>query len=533
MGRHRMPAARRPSSSEERRDESARSQRSRPSTVRSASSGSVAPGGPRLQRVAGSAAAASLSEEARSPVLDVIQRPGQPLDEQIRRDMEMRLGQDLSTVRIHDDAEAARSARSVSASAYTAGEHIVLGEGQEASPRTQSGSWLLAHELAHVVQQRQGPVAGTSASGGISISDPSDRFESQAETLASQFMSGRSRAEDGPGSTGWALQPQDGNAAATRLPDVSARILAAREGRVEHEPPAREVAVQRWPSWLSPKQNEPVLQHHSKGGFGGAQPMGALVRYRDSAIKIRAAHDDPSFLVSVERDLDLVDRACPGLIDTIRQSAFPVTILKGAINWCRGASGGYTKLRAAHLSGTAEEFGDHLRYAMQKGGWNVENLAEALLNTGLPHWDGTVSATPYVGEQNEVSDLLYEWFAGTRKPNGDQSGHALVDVLSLVLAEDLEPGGGTGSGISYNPDLVDAGANAGRRPAVVGLAHELTHAWYSVTGRQLGIEDSSSETAGGRLFELQAVGMGPYHNAPYSENRMRQALHVQARRAYP
>jgi hypothetical protein len=65
--------------------------------------------------------------------------------------------QDFSSVRIHTDANAAKSAEAVAAHAFTAGNHIVFGTGQFA-PGTNTGRRLLAHELAHVVQQsRIGP----------------------------------------------------------------------------------------------------------------------------------------------------------------------------------------------------------------------------------------------------------------------------------------------------------------------------------------------------------------------------------------
>lgn len=66
-----------------------------------------------------------------------------------------RAGHDFGRVRIHTDAQAAASARAVGALAYTVGEHIVFGAGQyqQDSP---AGRRLLAHELAHTVQQRSG-----------------------------------------------------------------------------------------------------------------------------------------------------------------------------------------------------------------------------------------------------------------------------------------------------------------------------------------------------------------------------------------
>ncbi|MGH9586171.1 MAG: DUF4157 domain-containing protein [Acidobacteriaceae bacterium] len=85
-------------------------------------------------------------------VHEVLGTYGRPLDPAARNFFEPRFQQDFSRVRVHDDAKAAESARSVSASAYTVGGHVVFGEGQY-SPASQEGRRLVAHELAHVVQQ--------------------------------------------------------------------------------------------------------------------------------------------------------------------------------------------------------------------------------------------------------------------------------------------------------------------------------------------------------------------------------------------
>ena len=79
---------------------------------------------------------------------------GRPLPEFTRLYFEPRFGFDFSHVRIHTGAEAIESARSLEALAYTAGSNIVFGAGQFA-PETSQGRLLLAHELTHVVQQRE------------------------------------------------------------------------------------------------------------------------------------------------------------------------------------------------------------------------------------------------------------------------------------------------------------------------------------------------------------------------------------------
>jgi hypothetical protein len=80
---------------------------------------------------------------------------GQPLSTATRAWFEPRLGHDLSSVRLHVGAEAERSAESLNARAYTVGRDIVFGAGQYA-PDTDEGRHLLAHELAHVVQEGSG-----------------------------------------------------------------------------------------------------------------------------------------------------------------------------------------------------------------------------------------------------------------------------------------------------------------------------------------------------------------------------------------
>jgi Domain of unknown function (DUF4157) len=85
-------------------------------------------------------------------VHDVLRSPGRALDEPTRAFFEPRFQHDFSAVRVHTDAQAARSAESVNALAYTVGSHIVFGSGSF-SPHAQSGQRLLAHELTHVVQQ--------------------------------------------------------------------------------------------------------------------------------------------------------------------------------------------------------------------------------------------------------------------------------------------------------------------------------------------------------------------------------------------
>lgn len=123
-------------------------------------------------------------------VRNVLNSPGRPLDVETRSFMEPRFGYDFSGVRVHNDEQAAASARAVSANAYTTGSHVVFGTGQH-KPNTPGGQRLMAHELAHVVQQASGPVASTKAGEGLSVSHPADPFERTARS-ASAALSGNS-----------------------------------------------------------------------------------------------------------------------------------------------------------------------------------------------------------------------------------------------------------------------------------------------------------------------------------------------------
>jgi len=122
-------------------------------------------------------------ETAVPPVVhDVLHSSGQPLDAATQDFMESRFGHDFSRVRVHNDRKAAESAALVNAEAYTVGQHIVFGSGHFA-PGTAAGRELLAHELAHTLQQE----AATDLSP-TRVSTPHDPSERMAESVATQAL---------------------------------------------------------------------------------------------------------------------------------------------------------------------------------------------------------------------------------------------------------------------------------------------------------------------------------------------------------
>jgi len=82
-------------------------------------------------------------------------RAGEPIDPDTRRLFEPRFGRDFSSVRIHRDGPAQRSATAIGARAFTSGDHIVFGPGGW-QPESAAGLKLMAHELAHHALQQRG-----------------------------------------------------------------------------------------------------------------------------------------------------------------------------------------------------------------------------------------------------------------------------------------------------------------------------------------------------------------------------------------
>ena len=117
--------------------------------------------------------------------------PGHPLYTDLRASMEARFGHDFSQVRVHDDQESAAAADNLGAAAYTTGSDIVFSAGRY-QPDTATGRGLVAHELAHVVQQAGSPPAMQSKAGDPPVTAPHDPSERAADAAAEAVLSGRS-----------------------------------------------------------------------------------------------------------------------------------------------------------------------------------------------------------------------------------------------------------------------------------------------------------------------------------------------------
>ena len=152
-----------------------------------------------LQRTAGNWAVQRLLQGARQPdqpvegappaVRAVLRTPGQPLDPAARAAMEPRLGQglDLDQVRIHTGEQAARAAEAVTARAFTVGSHVAFGRGAY-DPQGRAGQALLAHELAHVAEQR-------STGRRVIARQPVEQYEEKAVAFTREHFESVAKAD--------------------------------------------------------------------------------------------------------------------------------------------------------------------------------------------------------------------------------------------------------------------------------------------------------------------------------------------------
>ena len=135
-------------------------------------------------------------------VHEVLRSPGQPLDPVTRAFMEPRFAHNFGRVRVHNDTKSADSARAVNAQAYTVGQQIVFGANQFA-PMSYQGRQLLAHELAHTIQQQ-------SLAADSPVVHSSEISESSASAAARTVGKGQAISSHLPtGAIRLARQPTD------------------------------------------------------------------------------------------------------------------------------------------------------------------------------------------------------------------------------------------------------------------------------------------------------------------------------------
>jgi hypothetical protein len=170
-------------------------------------------------------------------VADALRRrqgQGVPLPGQLADALGQQYGADLSGVRVHADQEAATISRSLQAQAFTHGTDVYFAQGTYA-PQSADGQRLIAHEAAHVVQQRNGRASNPGSAPTVGHAD--DPVEVEADRMADTALSAirrqasasegsatdeASRPADPSGATGSRLRRKVGFEAELTVPSLGA-----------------------------------------------------------------------------------------------------------------------------------------------------------------------------------------------------------------------------------------------------------------------------------------------------------------------
>jgi Domain of unknown function (DUF4157) len=327
-----------------------------------------------------------------SAVRGVLGSGGSRLDTPTRSLMESRLGHDFGQVRIHRDASADTAARAMGARAFTSGTDVVFANGQYA-PDTPAGRHVLAHELSHVVQQRQGAVDGRSVGGGLSVSDPSDRFERAAERTASTAFG------DTP----------------TRLPEPRSSVATAVHGSAIQRAPAPappRLSERVASNPRTPRKPDPTTARKSrrKGGRGRPRP-GLRTDHADSE-PTNEPIGRPGAAIDARSSAPLPSRGRPAPPPSPRSST-----------WVQRYSWGEF---VDDAEGVADSAYDTAASVGSSAVDLAEDVADSAVDLAGDVADTAVAAGEYVG--GALEDAA-DWLATT----AGQAATALADALGGVI----------------------------------------------------------------------------------------------------
>lgn len=203
---------------------------------------------------------------------------GRPLPEPVQRKMEAAFGTDFSDVRVHVGVEAT----SIGALAFAHGSNLYFAPGNY-DPHTTHGQRLLGHELAHVVQQRQGRVRNPFGSGVAVVQDPgleaeADRLGMVAASLPVQMVDHYHGVGAQPAGQGQATQAKMGRGASL-APHVARAIGTAQPRMVT--PPAAQARPSGGPQAGS-RHPGITLAPHVQAAIGSG-PQGKAVPHAGAA----------------------------------------------------------------------------------------------------------------------------------------------------------------------------------------------------------------------------------------------------------
>jgi Domain of unknown function (DUF4157) len=215
---------------------------------------------------------------------------GQPLPQATRALFEPRFGWDFGAVRVHTGGDAAAAARGVRARAFTVGRDIVFGAGEYA-PATTAGRSLLAHELAHVIQQARGRAAPQ-----VSVAQAEREADAAAAPCNRAPISARPIAvhrQPAPAKTGMARDDFRKRLKAIFGHDVTIEIGdKERQAKELRGPPAKRKLPDDWKAW-DPGASSPLYDEILGAILDFGREVGGVPDIRQIVFyDVRYAYDD-------------------------------------------------------------------------------------------------------------------------------------------------------------------------------------------------------------------------------------------------
>ncbi len=404
---------------------------------------------------------------------DVLGTAGTPLERGARREMESRFGHDFGSVRIHTDAHAAESARSVGALAYTVGSHVVFGAGQYA-PSTPAGRHLLAHELTHTIQQRSGFKLQRQ---DAAVSSPTDVAEIEADRTADAVAAGFLVEDDAQPGTGQMRRTEFLNQLQSSS-CIAADAELARVGRSTEGCPFVERAFSRYRTMPAARVEQAIRRYIDPAGVTGASDYIPRVTRRVAEGVARWA-------------------------ETGDMSGVPPELAAGAM----GGSGGIMGLLGGGLAALAGGIG---RLLFKREGGEATQAEAAMVSSSLGG-----GAPLESGVRGRMESAFGYDFSSVRV----HSGSTGASMSSSLGARAFTLGGDIGFAAGeYQPNTLVGDAL---------IAHELAHVVQQSSGGGGARHDVEEDADSSAIGAVMSVWGGAKKVARSAMPRMRAGLRLQ------
>ncbi len=282
----------------------------------------------RLQRKASEGGVGFSSKVESLPSLENLTSGGRPLEASLRSKLEPGFGFDFSRVRIHDDVASQAATRSVSALAFTVGDHVHFGKGQY-QPQNQAGYHLLAHELSHTIQQRGVDPVSQSASENPIWDSPQSSLEHEADRAADVILGGgnakvslgaargggafKLQRQEAPGASVRGPQTVGGDPRIVALPDFqrgSQRVTPYVFRHLEACPCRRVPEIREGVFWNPNPGNFAIAYRHCRG----SARVDAYARLESNIASVLTAGASPEGTATLGFDLNLFGRNSGGRV---------------------------------------------------------------------------------------------------------------------------------------------------------------------------------------------------------------------------